>query len=324
MPRRLAVNPDTIAEAAALLKDGAIVAFPTETVYGLGADTFNEAALRRVFALKGRPEDNPLIAHVRDADEARLVVVEWIAQADALATQFWPGPLSLILSRHANVPALATGGRDTIAVRSPSHPVARALLNAFDGPISAPSANRSGHVSPTLAEHVLNDFPGADDLLVLDGGPSEFGIESTVLDLTQSPPVILRPGSVSAEAIAAALGEPVTVGKPVRQSSSPGTSPAHYAPRTPLDLVARDELLERLSSSREPMVVLAIGWLDVPPPHRLIMMPGDADLYAAMLYDSLRKADTTKSRRILVERPTAPGDMWDALRNRLGRAASST
>ena len=230
MPRLLQSNHDGVEEAAARIEAGGVVAFPTETVYGLGASTFAVDGLKLIYEIKGRPSDNPLIAHVLDAVEARTLVSGWDLRCSRLAAKFWPGPLTMILNKAIDVPDEATAGLQTIAVRSPMHPVARALLYAFDGPISAPSANRSGHISPTTTEHVMGDFPEQDDLLVLEGGRANFGIESTVLDLTGEKPVIRRPGSITLESLSRVLGA-VEVAQGIGQGVSPGTRLIHYAPK---------------------------------------------------------------------------------------------
>jgi L-threonylcarbamoyladenylate synthase len=313
-------SDNAIAEAARLLAAGDVVAFPTETVYGLGASTFDASALLKVYEIKGRPFDNPLIAHVIDASQARSLVHEWPARAEALAQRFWPGPLTMILERRDAVPAEATAGLPTIAVRAPSHPIARQLIEAFGGPISAPSANRSGRISPTRAEHVADDFADLPDLTILDGGSSECGIESTVLDLTMDRPRILRPGSIDEQSIAAALGESILSPEIDEQAASPGTSPRHYAPRTPVAVLDRYELLLRLRETGKPIAAMMVGEAAVESPHQLIAMPEDAEAYAAQFYDALRRADAMGVSAILIERPPHAGGLWRAIHNRLQRA----
>jgi L-threonylcarbamoyladenylate synthase len=320
MPRPVEPTDDAIAEAAARLRDGHVVAFPTETVYGLGADTFSAAAIERVYALKGRPLDNPLIAHVLDEPQARAVVAGWDGSCARLARRFWPGPLTLVLPRAPDVPEAATAGWPTIAVRAPDHAVARALLAAFGGSISAPSANRSGHVSPTTARHVADDFADAADLLILDGGPCAVGVESTVLDLSGAVPCVLRPGAVTLEALRDELGE-VAVGDMAQQAASPGTTMRHYAPRAPAELVPAAELAERLRALRGPAVVLCFESGAVGAPHRAIVMPRSPEAYAARLYGALREADALRPQRIIIEQPPINGGMWLAVHDRLLRAA---
>jgi L-threonylcarbamoyladenylate synthase len=319
MPRPIEATDDAIAEAAARLRDGRVVAFPTETVYGLGADTFSATAIGRVYALKGRPLDNPLIAHVLDDEQARTVVAGWDERCTELAETFWPGPLTLVLPRAAEVPDEATAGWPTIAVRSPAHPVARRLLAAFGGSVSAPSANRSGHVSPTRVRHVADDFSGSEDLLILDGGPSAVGIESTVLDLSGSVPSVLRPGAVTVEALREMLGD-VGVGDIASQAASPGTTMRHYAPRAAAELVPARELAGRIGALRETAVVLCFDAAAVGAPHEAIVMPRAPDAYAGRLYEALRDADASGHGRIVVELPPSSEGMWLAVHDRLRRA----
>ncbi len=318
----------SIARAADLLRAGQPVAFPTETVYGLGADTFNEAALDRVFELKGRPMDNPLIAHVLGPAGARRVAVGWDDRCERLARRCWPGPLTIVLGRARSVPPRATAGWPSIAVRAPAHPVARALLEAFGGPVSAPSANKSGGVSPTTAAHVVADFADAGDLLVLDGGACEVGIESTVVDLTTDVARVLRPGSVTVRQLGELLGEAVEavevvdvgMGRAATQGLSPGTSMRHYAPRTATELVDEQALPGRLAELGEPVAVLCFDDAPVAPPHRAIVMPRTAQAYAARLYAALREADEVPGAMILVVRPPSQEGLWSAVVDRLGRA----
>jgi L-threonylcarbamoyladenylate synthase len=320
MPRPVEATDDAIAEAARQLRQGRVVAFPTETVYGLGADTFSAAAIEQVYELKGRPLDNPLIAHVLDETQARVVVAHWDDRCSRLARVFWPGPLTMVLPRAERVPQQATAGWPTIAVRSPAHPVARRLLSAFEGPVSAPSANRSGHVSPTAARHVADDFSSAEDLLILDGGPCAVGIESTVVELSGPLPSVLRPGAVSVEALREHLGE-VGVGDIAVQAPSPGTTVRHYAPQASAELVEAHVLAGRLQALREPAVVLCFDNSAVPAPHRAIVMPRSPEAYASRLYDALREADALRPRRIIIEQPVSNEGMWLAIRDRLRRAS---
>ncbi|MEE9131176.1 MAG: L-threonylcarbamoyladenylate synthase [Phycisphaerales bacterium] len=317
MPRLVEPTQDAIAEASRLLERGQLVVFPTETVYGLGADTTNAKAIELIYALKGRPADNPLIAHVLDDVQARRIVARWDDRCARLSEHFWPGPLTLVVAR-GEVPASATAGLDTIAVRAPRHVVARALLHAFGRSISAPSANRSGRVSPTTAEHVVADFPEADELLVLDGGACEIGIESTVLELTDPTPRVLRPGAIMVERLREVLGE---VGAPpvTTQLASPGTSLWHYAPRTPAELVETTQLAQRLAGG-VPAAVLCFEPASVNPPHVPVPMPRSAEPYAARLYDALRTADATGVSRIIIEQPQETHGPWVAIHDRLRRA----
>jgi L-threonylcarbamoyladenylate synthase len=332
VPRILHADDAALAEAARLLAAGRAVAFPTETVYGLGADAASEAGVAAVYRIKGRPADHPLIVHVLDAGQADW----WGELGDAgrrLAEVFWPGPLTLIVRRRAHAPACACGGEATVGLRSPAHPVARALLAAFGRlgghGVAAPSANRFGRVSPTRAEHVADDL-GDDVALILDGGPCEVGVESTIVDLSRGAPVLLRPGGITAERIAAVLGE---VPRP-RDAQAPrasGTLAAHYAPRTPLELVDASDLVARASALRRQGLSVAVWVRDascsaagsaVAAPVHLETMPDEPETCARELYDTLRRLDALAVQRLLVERvPADPA--WDAVRDRLARAAAT-
>ncbi|MFK7959223.1 MAG: L-threonylcarbamoyladenylate synthase [Phycisphaerales bacterium] len=328
-------DSDAAAAAADVLRDGGLVAFPTETVYGLGASTFDAAAIECVYAFKGRPADNPLIAHIAPGadgtggDPAMLgrLTAWWTRAAERLAQAFWPGPLAMILPRHPDVPSAASGGRPTIAIRCPRHPAAIELLRTFGGPISAPSANRSGHLSPTCAADVAHEFAGAD-LMVIDGGRCVVGLESTVVDLTVHEPRILRPGSIGSAEIAAALDLP-SIDAPflVGQAASPGTRSRHYAPEAPIAVCSRAELPERLAAGLQPgmppRVVLAFDARLVPPPHLALEMPQGAGHYAARLYAAVREADGLvadgRASGILIVEPPDTNEMWKAVRDRLRR-----
>lgn len=323
-----APNQVEIARAAERLRNGGLVAFPTETVYGLGADALNVAAVARVFALKGRPPNNPLIVHVFDELMARLVVREWPAGAEALAKAFWPGPLTIVLSKGADVPALVTAGGQTIAVRCPDHPAALGLIRAFGGPIVGPSANPSGLVSPTRAEHVRTAFAAEialDGLTVLDGGPCRAGIESTVVDVASSPAVLLRRGVVTPEQVGAVLRHGVVVrdraAEPLGPMSSPGMLERHYSPRSPARLFEASEWPEAPGAVGGVAVVVTHQRARVvDPPHVLVRMPMDAEGYASRLYAALHEADALQPEVILIEAPRADGALWDAVRDRLRRA----
>lgn len=317
----------TIAEAVGALAAGELVAFPTETVYGLGADATNPGAVAKIFALKGRPADHPVIVHVPKG--ARLE--HWAAvvppAARALAEAFWPGPLTMILAKSARVPAIVTGGQDTVGLRCPSHPLAQALLVAFvevgSGAIAAPSANRFGHVSPTTAQHVVDEFgPG---LPVLDGGPCEVGIESTIVDLSRGDAVVLRPGAITREAIAAVLGEaPRWIDASAPRAS--GTLAAHYAPATPLELCDEAGLEHRVGEAARRglrVAVLARGPARSTAAAFWRESRGDAPAYAHDLYANLRALDASGADLIVVESPPADA-AWEAVNDRLGRAAAGS
>lgn len=320
-PRIVTADEAGIAAASARLASGELVVMPTETVYGLAGATHDPEALEKIYTLKGRPTHNPLIAHVPGADEARCLVRNWDERCDALADQFWPGPLTLILQRDDSVPPLASGGLETLAVRSPSHPVARSLMKAFGHPVSAPSANRSGRVSPTRPEHVVADYSDMEEasgLLVLDGGPCHLGIESTVLDLSGVEPRILRPGSLSRAELVQVIGE-VSCTMTMEQDVSPGTGKGHYSPRTPMELLDRASIEKRMAEDTDPPAVLLLGGSTTA--GNAIILERDPMVCAKGLYSALRELDATASSRLLVEKPPA-GAGWDAIRDRLQRAST--
>lgn len=314
---------DDIVAAARILRAGGVVAFPTETVYGLGADAANVAAVRRVFAIKGRPADHPLIVHLASADW----LDDWARQipeaARQLARVFWPGPLTLVLPRRPRVSDAVTGGQDSVALRVPAHPLALRLISAA-GALVAPSANRFGRVSPTTAQHVRDELGDAVDL-ILDGGPCAVGVESTVLSLLADPPTLLRPGGIAPEAIEGVLGRPVARrGGGVRVS---GTLPAHYAPATRLELLpagAIPERAEALAGLGMRLAVLGLGEAAGPLPAgvRRLALPAQAEAYARLLYASLRELDAAGCDLILVEAPPATSE-WLAVQDRLSRAAAA-
>lgn len=325
---RIITGPEGVALGVGALRAGDLAAFPTETVYGLGADALDARAVARVFTLKGRPAANPLIVHVSCPDMARRVVADWTPDADRLGGAFWPGPLTLVLPKGPDIPGLVTASGPAVGVRCPDHPVALALIEAFGGPIVGPSANPSGRVSPTTAEHVRAGFPGVG-LLILDGGPCRGGIESTVLDLTGEPARILRPGIIGADAIAGVLGRfvrPAGDSVPLDHTGSPAASPGllgpHYQPRTPLR-VTRD-----LSKEKPDDSVVLISWSarSHPAGGVLLAIPPDPGGFAALLYALLHQADGSGAGLILVELPVRPDHaggaaVHDALLERLGRAS---
>jgi len=317
------VSERDIKQAVAVLRAGGLVAFPTETVYGLGADAANAEALAKVFAAKGRPHDHPLIVHIADAVQLANWAREIPPAAHALAKKFWPGPLTLVLKRAPRVPGLVTGGQDTVALRVPSHPVAQALLRAFGGGIAAPSANRFGRVSATTAEHVRHEFGDAVDC-VLDGGEADVGIESTIVDLSGAQPALLRPGWITARQIEEALGAPLAAPR-ADSPRAPGTLAKHYAPRTSLVVMEPDLMLELAASlTRQGKRVAVLARSALRPLHEgltWIAAPQDAAGFAHRLYASLRALDETGCNVILVEAlPRAPE--WAAIADRLARAAA--
>ncbi len=320
----LAVVTDAdLAHGADVLRRGGLVAFPTETVYGLGADATNPVALRRLFTVKGRPPDHPVIVHLADAAELDAWAIDVAPVARALAAACWPGPLTLVLRRAPGVPDEVTGGRDTVGVRVPAHPVARGLLDAFGGGVAAPSANRFGRVSPTTADHVRRDL-GDDVDVVLDGGACEVGIESTVVDCGHGEPVIRRVGAVPAARLAEVLGGPLATSDEV--GGAPGTLEAHYAPRarvvvTPDVTVLVDQVAAETARGRR------VGVLAVDPPSRLapsavvLGAPADVDELAHTLYARLREADARGMDVVVALCPPDDG-LGAAVADRLRRAGN--
>ena len=319
------ISDSDIDNAVAVLRAGGLVAFPTETVYGLGADASNPSAVRRIYEAKGRPADHPVIVHVADAIQVANWAREMPEAAHRLARRFWPGPLTLVLKRARGVSDVVTGGQDTVAVRVPSHPVAQQLLRRFGGGVAAPSANRFGRVSATTAEHVRQEF-GGSVVIVLDGGEADVGIESTIVDLSGAAPRLLRPGWVTALAIEEAAGQPLAAVDP-RAPRAPGTLAAHYAPRTPLALAEGDLLLELAASfTRQGKKVAALAFSaarPVDPDITWTFAPRDAGGYAHALYSNLRKLDEAECDAIIVEHPPQTAD-WAAINDRLARAAAGS
>jgi L-threonylcarbamoyladenylate synthase len=319
--------PDVVAEAAAALRAGDVVAIPTETVYGLAANATDAAAVARIFAAKGRPSWNPLIVHVADPDGLEAVARDIPLLARTLAEHFWPGPLTLVLPRSAAVPDIVTGGRDTVGVRMPSHPVARAIIRAAGVPVAAPSANRFMEVSPTTAAHVLSGLEGRIPLVV-DAGPTEVGIESTVVDLTTSPATLLRPGAVTREQLEPHTGPLAAPAEPTAPDAvrpAPGMMERHYAPRARLVLFAPAELGEVLAvasaaaAEGERVAVVTRSGASGSP--MVIRMPwGPAD-YAAQLYGVLHDLDAAGVNTAWIEMLPMDG-AWEGVRDRLLRAAA--
>ena len=319
------MTEDDIARAAEILHAGGVVAFPTETVYGLGADASNPEAVARIYALKGRPSTHPVIVHLASAAQLDDWALDPPEAARRLARTFWPGPLTLVLKRAPHVLDAVTGGQDTVALRVPSHPVAQALLRAFGGGIAAPSANRFGRVSATSAQHVREEF-GPEVACVLDGGECTVGIESTIVDLSGDKPVLLRPGGVSAEALEAVLGMALeTAGSAAPRA--PGTLKAHYAPATPLMLVEPElapELVRSLVRQEKRVAVLSLSALrPLLPGLAWFACPPEPEAYAHDLYANLRAADRSGCDVIVVERPPERPE-WAAVLDRLTRAAAGS
>jgi len=308
-----------LAEATSVLRSGGLVAFATETVYGLGADATNSFAVARIFEAKGRPATNPLIVHVHDEAAAVACVASWPEHARALAERFWPGPLTLVLPRSGLIPDIVTAGQETVGVRIPGLPLARNLIRQVGRPIAAPSANRSTGISPTTADHVASDLDGKVEL-ILDSGPTTLGIESTVLDLSTDHPRILRPGLISAEALAEVLGLPIlsleTFDEPT-PTRSPGQMATHYAPATPTYRVDRDQLSSLDPPGRFALLVVGPSWPGMPPFAIPLETPDEA---ARLLYHNLHACDEQGLDFLLIVRPPAIPE-WRAIRDRLDRAS---
>ncbi len=314
-----------IERAVALLRQGELVAFPTETVYGLGADASNPAAVARIFAAKGRPADHPLIVHLPDADQLDRWAREIPETAFALAKAFWPGPLTLILKRRPGVLDAITGGQDTVGLRVPNHPLALDLLRKFDGGVAAPSANRFGHISPTTARHVREEL-GDTVAMVLDGGPCRVGIESTIVDLTGARATILRPGMVSAIDLGRVLGRTPGMGGD-DMPRVPGALAAHYAPRTPLALLQPDVVIfavREALAANERLGVIAPMACPISD-ERIVwrQIAGEPAAFAHDIYALLRELDDLDCARMVVQKPPQ-SENWRAINDRLGRAAAGS
>jgi L-threonylcarbamoyladenylate synthase len=335
-------DSSTIAEAVATWQAGQLVAFPTETVYGLGADALNPQALARIFALKQRPVSHPLIVHVADRAQLTALGVELSVQATRLADAFWPGPLTLILPKPTRLPDAVSGGRPTVGIRIPAHPVAQALLQAFGGPIAAPSANRFGGISATRFEHVRQSFPVSQLPCVVDGGPCEVGLESTIIDLSQLGQLtLLRPGHVTVAQMEAVIGHSVVqpqlaiAAHQTEQAPASGTLHSHYAPKTPLFLIPSDQWLRQIDELSHRLPRIACWGQSAPNPNWpdtvvYYSAPAQPEAYAAELYHTLHQLDRCQARVILVEYPL---DRWEAdghthqgmaIQDRLTRAAAGS
>jgi L-threonylcarbamoyladenylate synthase len=319
------VSDKDIEHAVAVLKSGGLVAFPTETVYGLGADASNSQAVAKIFAVKGRPATHPVIVHLADAVQVANWAREIPEAARALTRKFWPGPLTIILKRAPRVSDVVTGGQDTVALRVPSHPVALQLLARFGGGIAAPSANRHGRVSATTAAHVRSEFGDAIDC-VLDGGATDVGIESTIIDLSGAKPVLLRPGWITPAQLEQALASPLAApeGSAPR---APGTLARHYAPQTMLIVTELDLLMELAATlTRVGKKVAVLALTERRPVHEglvWVATPNNAAAYAHALYANLRALDEAACDTILVERPPQTAE-WMAINDRLTRAAAGS
>ena len=307
------IDRHELEEAARILREGGLVAFPTETVYGLGANALSEKAVRRIYEAKGRPATSPLIVHVSTLAMAREFAAEWPEAAETLAKAFWPGPLTLVVSKRPVIPDIVTAGLPTVGLRMPANPVALDLIRTAGVPVAAPSANRFTELSPTRAEHVRASLGDAVDR-ILDGGPCEVGIESTVLSVAGDPPVLLRPGMVSQTQIEALIGPVALAGQFEGAHPAPGLHPRHYSPSTPVILVTDGKLPAEGRGAYVWYARMAEAALDV-------RLPADAERYAAELYDTLHRLDSLKMDWIAVERPPAQPE-WHGVLDRLQRASS--
>lgn len=323
-----------VARASALLRAGELVVLPTETVYGLAANALDESAVRKIFAVKGRPAHNPIIVHVSSIPMAQTCVADWPVRARQLAARFWPGPLTLVLPRSARIPGLVTAGGPTVGIRWPLHPLMRATIEACGFPLAAPSANLSNQISPTTGEHAREALRGRVPLLV-DAGPANVGIESTVLDLTCDPPRVLRPGIISSRQIEGVLGVPILTRagpadrvEPVSILKSPGLLARHYAPQARLMVTRWDSdaaLLDLARSTGVPLSQIHVLAHEVIPRSnpfgRVAIFPHDPEAFARALYAELHRCDELGALLILVEQPPELPE-WEGIRDRLGRAAA--
>jgi len=319
-----------IKEAVQILRQGGLVAFPTETVYGLGADASNPTALLKIFKAKGRPVDHPLIVHVADLSQLSVWVRDVSEDAKKLMQAFWPGPLTLVFKKAPQVNDLITGGQDTIGLRIPHHPFALELLKAYGGGLAAPSANRFGRISPTTAAAVIEEL-GDNIEGVIDGGPCEVGLESTIVDVSGEHPVLLRPGMITVKQLERVLGKSILSSKKDSPRVS-GSLASHYSPMTPTRLISADKLSEFLKTSdKKPIALLGSNLCYMPGQTELtcsvdltpIPMPNDAIQYAHDLYQTLRDVDKQGFKEIVIV-SVPEGIEWDAIRDRLQRAAMSS
>ncbi len=309
--------------AADVLRAGGIVAMPTETVYGLAADALNPAAIEKIYAAKGRPSSNPLIIHVTSIDAAKELASAWPVAAQKLAEAFWPGPLTVIVAKKPVVPDAATAGLSHVAIRCPSHPVMRAVIDAAGTPLAAPSANRSQAVSPTRAAHVLKSL-GANVDLILDAGTTEHGLESTVVDCTVVPPRVLRPGPVTILELERVVGrvkaDDADIADDVSRPS-PGMSRKHYAPQAKVVVVPGVRLADAIAKAEAPVAAFMLGSALLNSTATMVQMPGSPVVYGAVLYGELHRMDDAGMKTIVVEEPPRePG--WEAVRDRLRRASA--
>ncbi|MBV9575463.1 MAG: threonylcarbamoyl-AMP synthase [Gammaproteobacteria bacterium] len=321
------ITSSQLQQAVKILKQGGLVAFPTETVYGLGADACQEEAITKIFEAKKRPFDHPLIVHIADVSQLSAWAQEVPEMAFKLAQAFWPGPLTLILKKKPTVLSSLTAGQETVGLRIPAHPVAQALLQAFGGGIAAPSANQFTHVSPTTAQAVVEELGDRVDL-ILEGGTCEVGVESTILDLSRHQPIILRPGMITASALETALNMPILAAEQAETSvRAPGRHHLHYAPRTKTILIKTENItafLATLTAEDYPIALLSYHSFNVALTHPIhyVKMPSDALSFAHQLYHQLRLLDHQQFKSIVIEN-VPHGEEWTAIRDRLRKASGS-
>ncbi len=311
-------DAESLSQAVQALKDGDVIGLPTETVYGLAADAMNVSAVRKIFALKGRPVDHPLIVHIADGAQLPKWAIDIPEEAYVLAQHFWPGPLTMILRKHADVPDEVTGGQDTVGLRCPAHPLALTLLQQLGGGVAAPSANRFGRISPTTAQHVRDEF-GDSVPVVLDGGECEVGIESTIVDLSSKQPRLLRPGMISQHEIEAVIG-PIGMEAHRESPRVSGSLAAHYAPRTPMQMLARAELISEYVRKTDQDLRCEVLCLDsLPDGMQGIILSSEYHAYAHGLYAAMRELDNRDANYLLIEK-TPQTTEWLAVNDRLNRA----
>jgi L-threonylcarbamoyladenylate synthase len=318
---------ENIERAVATLRAGEVIGLPTETVYGLAADASNTNAVAKIFAMKGRPADHPLIVHLANASDARAWASEWPDTAEKLANAFWPGPMTLIVKRAKHVRDAVTGGQDTVGLRVPSHPVAQRVLQAFEGGLAAPSANKFGHVSPTSAQHVASEFAD-DELLILDGGACDVGVESTIIDVSGKTPRILRPGRVRAHEIERVLSQPLVNLTAKATTNVPrvsGSLDSHYAPRKTTVMLEGDALEIFLDASRDAgkrvgLIFHSSRFAKAKANERVALSHESAAQFEHDIYAALRKLDESRIDLIAIETPPMGSD-WDAVNDRMRRAS---
>jgi L-threonylcarbamoyladenylate synthase len=329
MSRIVPATSKWIAEAAEIIRNGGLAAFPTETVYGLGADALSDEAVRKIFAAKGRPSTNPLIVHIAAFEEIEKIAFA-NSYAKALADRFWPGPLTMVLPKKEIVPDSVTAGGETVGIRFPRNIIAQELIRKAQTPIAAPSANRSEHISPTRAEHVAESLGDHIDL-ILNGGACDVGLESTVIDLVSDPPKILRPGQIHENEIEAVLGVRlgrfIPIGEQSTQPSrSPGQMKRHYAPDKPCEMATAKDILETALQGESNLGLImrarCENILEATQRDEIVILPIDSDGYGAQLYDALHRLDENKKvSKILIEEVPEQSD-WEAIRDRLRRACA--